>query len=602
MTLIQKMQMKGFKSFANKTELIFGEKFNCILGPNGSGKSNVLDALCFVLGKSSAKGLRAEKSANLIYNGGKTKNAAKEGEVSIVFDNSKKTFPIDSETIKITRIIKQTGQSQYKINDKTRTRQQVLELMSHANINPDGYNIILQGDIVKMVEMTPLERRGIVEEIAGISVYEEKKEKALRELNKVEEKINEADIILAERETYLKELKKERNQAKKFKELDNDIKRNKATILDSKMKVKKEKISELEKKINENAKNTEKLRKEISELKKKTDQRKQEIEKINAEVEKKGEKEQVAVHKEVEEIKVELALNKQRIETLNQELKKLTERKKELEKTHEDLTSKISISEKSKKEIQKQIEQKEKDINKIEIQIDSFNKKHKLENAHEIDKKIEEIDKKAEKAQEEIQVLRENQQNFLREKDKLEVRISGIDEKIEKVLSISKENKQALEGLKKKKQDFKNATVELNKCLTEDSSLASQLNNSRSKLLSRKEELSKNKAKTAGLRESIAGNIAVKKILELKKTDKGIYGTMSELGNVSSQYALALEVAAGARIRGIVVDTDKTAAKCIKYLKDNRLGVATFLPINKLKTQTITAEKRNQKRTGQEFS
>ncbi|MFH1506787.1 MAG: AAA family ATPase, partial [archaeon] len=111
MTLIQKIHMKGFKSFANKTELQFGDKFNCILGPNGSGKSNVIDALCFVLGKTSAKGLRAEKSANLIYNGGKTKNPAKEGEVGIVFDNSSKIFPLDTDMVKITRIIKDTGQS-----------------------------------------------------------------------------------------------------------------------------------------------------------------------------------------------------------------------------------------------------------------------------------------------------------------------------------------------------------------------------------------------------------------------------------------------------------------------------------------------------------
>jgi len=598
MTKIQKIQMKGFKSFANKTELLFGDKFNCILGPNGSGKSNVIDALCFVLGKSSAKEMRAEKSANLIYNGGKTKKPAKEGEVSLFFDNKSKVFPIEADSIKITRIITQSGQSKYKINDKNRTRQQIIDLLSHANINPDGYNIILQGDIVRLVEMTPLERRGIVEEIAGISIYEEKKEKALRELTKVEEKLNEAAIILTERETYLQELKKERNQAKKFKELDDNIKRNKATILSARMKEKQDKIAGLEKSIADNTKGIEKIRKEIDDLKKKMAEQKKKIEDINKEVEKRGEKEQVTVHKEVEEIKVQLALNNQRIATLNQELQKITDRKKDLEKTHEELTSKIAILDKSKKDIQKQIEQKEKDVKKIDSQIDAFNKKHKLADAHEIDKQIEQLDKKAEKAQEEIQQLREKQQNLLRDKDKLEVRISSIDEKIEKVLSISKENKQALDGLKKKKDNFKNATSELNKCLTEDSSLASQLSNARSKLLSRKEELAKHQAKTAGLRESIAGDVAIKKILELKSKEKGIYGTISELGNVSSEYALALEVAAGNRIKSIIVDDDDTAAKCIKYLKENKFGVATFLPLNKIKAPIIDAEKRNMKGAG----
>ena len=145
MTKIKRIVAKGFKSFANKTELVFGDNFNMIIGPNGSGKSNIADSLCFVLGKSSAKGMRAEKTANLIFNGGKKGAASKEASVTIEFDNSKKTFPIDSETISITRIVKENGTSTYKINDETRTRQEVLDVLRRAKIDPDGHNIILQG-------------------------------------------------------------------------------------------------------------------------------------------------------------------------------------------------------------------------------------------------------------------------------------------------------------------------------------------------------------------------------------------------------------------------------------------------------------------------
>ena len=179
------MTMHGFKSFAKKTEFVFGDHFNCVLGPNGSGKSNVLDSLCFVLGKAGAKGLRAEKSANLIYNGGKSKNPAKSGEVSIFFDNSNNIFPVDGSEVKISRIIKPSGTSTYKINDKTVTRQQVLDLLSVAKINPDGYNIILQGDIVRLVEMSPVDRRGVIEEIGGISIYEEKEQRLFDSLIKL---------------------------------------------------------------------------------------------------------------------------------------------------------------------------------------------------------------------------------------------------------------------------------------------------------------------------------------------------------------------------------------------------------------------------------
>ncbi|MBS3115798.1 AAA family ATPase [Candidatus Woesearchaeota archaeon] len=175
MTKINKLIMHGFKSFARRTELLFNDDFNCVVGPNGSGKSNILDALCFVLGKTSAKALRSEKSSHLIYNGGKTKKPSEKAEVSIVFDNKDKTFPYDVEEIMVSRFVRQSGVSVYKINSQTVTRQQVVELLSLAKIDADGHNIILQGDIIKFCEMGGEERRMLIEEIAGISVYEDLK-------------------------------------------------------------------------------------------------------------------------------------------------------------------------------------------------------------------------------------------------------------------------------------------------------------------------------------------------------------------------------------------------------------------------------------------
>jgi len=595
MTRINKLVMKGFKSFANKTELVFGKKFNCILGPNGAGKSNVLDALCFVLGKSSVKGMRAEKSANLIYNGGKRKSPAKEGIVSIYFDNTSKTFGDEfGDEIEITRIVKQSGQSTYKINGKTRTRQQILDLLSKARINPDGYNIILQGDIVQLVEMTPLERRGMVEEIAGISVYEEKKNKAIRELTRVEEKLNEASIILAERETYLKELKKERNQAVRFKNLNDKIKQNKATSLSNKIKAKKAKKDEMDKRISENNNKIKALKEQVEKLREAIARKKEEVERINKEVEERGEKEQVALHKEVEKLKVDVALNKQRIETIDSEIRKIEERRTELDENYKELIGKISVLEKAKKEFEVQVKSKEKDLALIEKRVVEFRKKNKLEDAQEIDKRIAGIDKQADELQEEVHRIREEQQGLLREKDKLELKLQSIDDKIEKVLGIEKENRAGLEKLKGIREELKRKSDELRKALDYDSSLTDQLGNARDKLLRKKEEEAGLKARSASIKESLAGGIALRRIMELKakKTIKGIIGTVSELGQVKDEYALALEVAAGPRLGSVVVETDAVAAKCIKYLKDNKLGIATFLPLNKLKPRPVKDELR----------
>ena len=585
--------MHGFKSFASRTEILLGDRFNCILGPNGSGKSNVLDALCFVLGKSSVKGLRAEKSANLIYNGGKTKKPAKQAEVSIYFDNTKKIFPTDSDEVKVTRLVKKNGQGVYKINDQTRTRTQILELLSLAKIDPDGYNIVLQGDINKIIDMTPTERRTIIEEISGISIYEDKKQKAIRELDKVEGRLNEAAIILSEREVYLQELKKERDQARKFKNLQDKINSNKATFFHRQIQTKSAEREELDERVKKHNEKIILTNEDITKIKKEIAELKQEIDNINKEIEHKGEKEQLELHREIEKTKIEVATAKNRIESCKDEISKIDSRKENLGVNLNELEEKIKITKQRKEEIAKDIDFKRKQGTEINIKIDQFKKKHKLNEISTFEKDIDEFDKKAEDLQLEIQSLRQKQQEFLREKDKLEFQIESADEKINKVLELEKENKEQVQQLKQKKIEFKNSTLELNKILDLNTRLSAEGQQARTQMLSTQEELSRLRAKNMQIQEKLGGNIAIKKILENKKKFPGVYGTVSELGEVNSKYSLALEVAAGNKTKSIVVENDKVAAECITYLKSNKLGIATFLPINKIRSRSENPAIRN---------
>ncbi|GAG00051.1 unnamed protein product, partial [marine sediment metagenome] len=264
-----------------------------------------------------------EKSSNLIYNGGKSKKPAKEGEVSIYFDNSNKKFPTEDPEVKITRIVRQNGQSIYKINDKTRTRQEIVDLLSLAKIDPDTYNIILQGDITKFVEMHPIERRMLIEEISGISIYEEKKHKALNQLEKVEERLKEAEIVLAERNTYLKELKKDHDQALKFKDMSNKISQSKASLLKIQIDKKEKEKSEFQSNLEKTKQELNKTNEKINQLKQLNLEKKQAIENISKEIEEKGEIEQVSLNKEIETLKIDLTKKHSRIETLNNELQKI---------------------------------------------------------------------------------------------------------------------------------------------------------------------------------------------------------------------------------------------------------------------------------------
>ena len=208
MPYIKKMHLQGFKSFARPTDVLFDKGLNVIVGPNGAGKSNLADAICFVLGRLKVRSMRATRAANLIYNGGKENKPAQNARVSMVFDNSDQVFSVSNNEVEIMRIVKKDGTSTYKINGETKTRQEVLELLAQAGIDPEGFNIILQAEINSIIQMHPEEKRKVIEEIAGISIYETRKEKSKTELEKTEEKLKEVRTILNERAAYMRNLER----------------------------------------------------------------------------------------------------------------------------------------------------------------------------------------------------------------------------------------------------------------------------------------------------------------------------------------------------------------------------------------------------------
>ncbi|MBT4604761.1 chromosome segregation protein SMC [archaeon] len=590
MTKILRLSLHGFKSFANKTDIIFGDKYNCILGPNGSGKSNVGDALCFVLGKLSAKSLRAEKAANLIFNGGKSKKPMSKGLVEIEFDNSKRDFPTDSNTVTISRIVKSKGTSQYLINKEKVTRTKVVDYLGHANINPDGYNIILQGDITRFVDMPSVERRQIIEQISDISHYEEKKKKAMQELNKAEDKLNDAQIVLRERKAYLRELKKDRDQALKFKELKDKSHSYRASYLKIKIDDKLEAKAKYDETIGKTELKVKEFEEKVSILKTEIEENRTLIQEINDEIEQKGDKDQVELQKDIEELKTSLIQNKTRSQTLVEEIEKLKNRKKSFENEKADLQKRTKDYDQKMQDLKKQMLQKKAEQELIQSKIESFKTKHSMGDSKDIEEEIQAKEKIIEEKAASAQGIRQEQQDLLREKDRLEFRIQTIDEQIAKVNNLKKEHKDQLDDLKNKKNQFKQAALRLSKSLDQDSSYASQISHSRKKLISLQEEHAKLEAKAHSIQANIQGSAAIQAIMDNKRQFSGVYGTVAQLGQVNKKYAVPLETLAGGRTKNLVVDTDETAAKCIKYLQSQKLGRASFIPLNKVRSISITPE------------
>lgn len=582
-TRIKRVVMDGFKSFAKYTELLMGDEFNIILGPNGSGKSNVLDALCFVLGKSSSKSLRAEKSANLIYNGGKTKNPSKQAEVSIWLDNSKRVFPIQDDDVKISRIVRGNGSSTYKINNRVCTRSEIIELLSSVKVNPDGYNIILQGDITRLIEMSAVERRQIIEEIAGIGIYEEKKLQALNELNKVEEKLNEAEIILKEREGYLKDLRKDRDQALKHKELSDKVKQNKASLCSVNIKNKKTSIDDVNKKIEDHKAKLDKVNHDISSLKSEISERKNSIANINKEIESKSEVEQSSIQKVVEDLRVDIATKKTKIVDLDKDCSRLRERVANLENDLKILEGKRSSVLEKRAELDAQKSAFESTLSDLVSKIDAFRKKHNIDDISAFEDEIEKLEKDIDVKQKLIEELRVKQQNLLREKDKIDFQMQTVDDKIKQFSKFKDEHKEDLRILDQKKKEFKKISEELNELLDFDSRNASELGSLRRDVNDKEEELARLKVKQAQFLESSRSNIAIKKVIENKSSLGGIHGTVADLASVEDKFSVALEIAAANKMYSIIAEDDNVASRAIGFLRDKKIGFASFLPLNKIK-------------------
>ncbi|MBI3623209.1 chromosome segregation protein SMC [Candidatus Pacearchaeota archaeon] len=370
--------MQGFKSFPRKTELPFTEGINVILGPNGSGKSNISDALCFVLGRLSIKSLRAAKAQNLIFLGSKVASPSKEAIVEIVFDNKERIFTLGSDEVSIKRIVRRNGQSIYKINNETKTRQEILTLLALAGVDPNGFNIILQGEIQNFVSMHTEDRRKIIEEVSGIGVYESRKEKSLHELERTDERLREVTAILKERTAYLNNLEKERQQALRYKKIEEDIKKFKASVIFQDLSKAKKETERINSEISEKNSSIEKIKKLVITLRANIENCESKISSINSTIEKSTGLEQEKLNIEIANIRAEMAGLNVKIENYESKLSEIEKQKLELQelvRNNELSIKELKVSEghgSAKGSKQKELDLKNQELEKLEEERKKF--------------------------------------------------------------------------------------------------------------------------------------------------------------------------------------------------------------------------------------
>jgi chromosome segregation protein len=601
---VSKLTLRNFKSF-KRVSLPIPEGFTAIVGPNGSGKSNIVDSLCFVLGRSSARSLRAERFSDLIFNGGKKDSPATQAEVTLVLDNRGKEIPFVDREIRISRSIDASGTSVYRLNGKRTTRTEILEILSAAKIQPDGHNIVLQGDITRIIEMSPVERRGLIDEIAGIAEYEGKKAKALRELGKVTENVTTAEAVLSEVREQTTKLAEERNNALRYQDLKRKIEETTASLVHAQYRGLEETIRRLEDELQEKEEREARIQRHRGILSIQEEVKRKESEEINQEIVLKEENEQFALFREMEKLKNEILHLAEKGEALEEERAKSLIRRGDLKKEMWEIREEIRRLTRDDEELRKGIDSLEARIRAVRGEIEA---------AYE---KITDEDQVSEDQKERLRELRQGidergKELFLRTKEKaaLEEKFSEKSRlleawerdrasKEEELRALEKElseMEREKEGIEKRMEEGVHERLSLEEQWARSKEELGRLNG---RIQGLSEELSvlraEHQAREAIARGKTALEDSVRAILTLRdeKRIEGIYGTIGELGQVNPKYRRALTIAAGRGMNFLIVKDDQVAERCIRYLKEKGIGRATFLPLNTLRSTSPTpAEER----------
>ncbi len=601
MVYIEKLVCKGFKSFGRDSVTIrFNKGFTCIVGPNGSGKSNVIDAILFVLGQLSAKTLRATVFSDLLYSPPKPHMPpkAKSAVVELHFNNKDRKLQVEADRVVIERQLDDTGKSVCRINGKTYTRGAVLDVLGTIGVDPNGYNLVLQGEIAQMVKVSPSERRKLIEEIAGISAYDEQKDRALKKLTESESNLGKVDTQLQERRRQLEKLEGERGDALRHKGLNDQIEKFKIDIQSWSIIKGRLRIDTINETLAQRAQEAEGLVTELVEVETNSGTTETEIDTIDHEIDQitGGDSSRVSeqygiVSAAVNHVRSDLERAQGEHDGSASDRAGLVE---ELEETQDE----IAQNEKLMKEKNEELQKLEKEISGTSAQIIRMEDRAEKEQTtyYETTLRLQDLNNQLRALDEGVSEVRSSIKSDNRElgtsyediRDSTE-NLEKTAEDLEQLKGIIPEKKESLEKTEQIESERK---VEIEEIIKQLKVADAEVDESAKIVAATREELIKVQARQDALKEAedtfLKRRRALAKVLDLRDTGtiEGIHGTVAELGTINPDYATAMEIAGGNRLSHIVVEDDSVASACVDVLKRDRVGRASFIPLDKIKTHT----------------
>ena len=605
MVYINQVEFENFKSFGGNISIPLEDGFTVVTGPNGSGKSNILDGILFCLGLASSRGMRAERLPDLI-NTSKVKNGqSSETSVSVKFnlENWKSSKDFEDLDIEDQQLTLQSDQKEWIVSRKLRlmpggsyastytsdgkpcTLQQIQKLLRDIRVDPEGSNVVMQGDVTRIVTMTNKERRNLIDELAGVALFDSRIEQTHSKLNDVYERQERCEILQNELQGNRLKLEKECEKAKKYKDLKEKClflkELKKIVLFESQAK----RIHEIELKGLEFIQRKDQLKKDSQAIVKEIELLVNKFNLINAELKDKGEDELIKVNSDIGSINTNL-----------RELDRLSELNKNEGIKLKENRDKISIAKKNiELEIKKLQDFDENSLKELEEEIKIITNTHKLsrkklseavDQSGEFSKKNLQINNEIENLRNLIEPLHTKKRTFEEEliennsqREEISSQINSISEEKAKINERIQNKNETLILKNEKLSGLDNTLKQIQSEIDLLTKTISRLSNERLKL---EKDLSRFESRREALNET-RGSYALRILLEAGL--EGIHGYVAQLGDVSEKYRYALEIAAGNRLGQIVVDDDHIVSKAIDILKRKKAGRLTFLPLNRLRKQ-----------------
>ena len=589
---LKAVEMENFKSFGGKLVVPLMEGYTAVTGPNGSGKSNITDAILFVLGPKSSKAVRAGKLTDLIFDGGKSKGKASFTKVSLVFDNTDRLMPWDDDTVRLTRYVKLSDNgtdysSYFYVNDRKSTMTEFDSLLTKARISADGYNLVQQGDVTRIVQMGAIERRRIIDAISGIASFDADIEKARTERQEAETNLDRIGLVVEELTHQVDRLARDREDARAYLEAQAALEMAKAQYSHRKLQMEQAKqqgvadqMSKLESRIDSD-------RAAKAELESQRADREAQISEKEEEIASKVGPEYRELKAKIEQAKIDLATRKDRREAAEADMEEQNGFKASFEESISRNNAEVVMLRQNREDLlvkmaeaESRMEAARKEEAEVSAAIADTGGEQK-----ELQSELERVEADFDACSAELRSSQGRLAKAEAASEEAHTAFANLDERIQSIDFEIKDAKWSLEQVKAEAgpstEDFGNRILDAKRRESELEKQETELVSAYRRIDAEYNALQAEKKVSERMNR---GSAAVEAILSLRNRGEmgGIHGTIQELATVDKGFETALSVAAGGKMQAVVVDNDQVAADAIAYLKKEKLGRVTFLPLTKM--------------------